>query len=72
MIEMNKNYTYFQEENYNLKVKLQESLDIVDEANHFFASKIEEYEKIVIYIILKFINYFPLLNIDAERRKCVL
>ena len=47
MFEITKSYNNLQEENYNLKVKLQESLDIVDESHQIFASKIEEYEKIV-------------------------
>lgn len=41
-----------EEENYSLKIKLQESIDLVDECKRFYETKIEEYEKIVNSIII--------------------
>ena len=45
--ELARNSSILEEENYNLKVKLQESLDLYDETNGFFEPKLREYEKIV-------------------------
>lgn len=56
-----------EEENYSLKIKLQESIDLVDECKRFYETKIEEYEKIVNSLIILIKTLF--IDFPAQRRK---
>lgn len=65
--EINRNLSSIEEENYSLKVRLQESLDLIDESKRIFESKIEEYEKMVnISLIINFLKAI-LLDFSIER-----